>query len=367
MAKIKEIIDYLDAIAPPSYQESYDNAGLLTGDAGKELTGILICLDSTEPVIEEAIVKKCNLIIAHHPIIFKGLRKITGSNYVERVIIQAIKRDIAIYAVHTNLDNLATGVNRKIAEKLSLINPHILSPRKDVLCKLITFIPVENTIEVLNAVHKAGAGTIGNYDHCSFRVTGTGRFKPNPLAQPHIGRKNQMEEVVEDRVEMIFPSHLEENIIKSLKEIHPYEEVAYYLHKLENRDENVGSGMIGELDQDYTQKDFLEYLKNKMDLEVIKYTPANLRQIRKVAICGGAGSFLLPAAKASGAHAFITSDFKYHEYFDSEGKILIADIGHYESEVFTKELIYTLLKEKFSNIAPCLSEVNTNPIRYTRS
>lgn len=361
---IRPIIDFLEHFAPLPYQESYDNSGLITGDSNMPLKGILISLDVTEEVIEEAIKKGCNLIIAHHPIVFKGIKKLTGKNYVERVLIKAIKKDIAIYAIHTNLDNVHTGVNKKIAEKLELINGRILSPKKNMLSKLITFVPLANTEEVLKTLGAAGAGNIGNYKNCSFRTPGTGTFEPNEFANPSIGEKNKLEEVEENRLEVIFPSFLEDKIVSELKRVHPYEEVAYYLQKIENENQEIGSGYFGELAKELDSLQFLEYLKEKMQLKSIKYTSILNRKIKKIALCGGSGSFLLPQAISAGADVYISSDFKYHEFFDAENKLIIADIGHYESEVFTKELIYEILNKNFSNIALNLSEIVTNPISY---
>lgn len=364
MVKISDITGCLESIAPATFQEEYDNAGLITGDQNSEVRGVLICLDSTEEVIDEAIRHNCNLVLAHHPIIFGGLKKITGSNYVQRTVIKAIKNDIAIYAIHTNLDNIKQGVNSKIADRLELVNRRILKPKKATLQKLTTFIPEENTKEVLDAMHIAGAGIIGDYDHCSFRVQGTGRYRPNENADPHIGQSGSIEEVNEDRIEVIFPAYLTNKIVDTLKRVHPYEEVAYYLHSLDNINEEVGSGLLGELEKEMSSEHFLKYIKEKLKLNHFKYTPVKDHKIRKIAVCGGAGSFLIHHAYSSGADVFITADVKYHEFFDGEGKMMIADIGHYESEVFTKELIFELLNKKFSNIAPRLSEVNTNPIRY---
>lgn len=364
MAKIKDITGYLEQIAPRSYQESYDNAGLITGDSQAEVTGILLTLDCTEDVVDEAIEKKCNLIVAHHPIVFKGLKKLNGSNYVERTIIKAIKHDIAIYAAHTNLDNVHNGVNKEIARRLELKDVQILAPKKGMLQKLIAFVPKENTEVVLAALHEAGAGQIGNYDQCSFRVAGTGTFRPNDVANPAIGEANQQEYVEEDRVELIFPAHLESKIMGALKSAHPYEEVAYYLQSLENENQEVGSGMIGKLEKPVAPREFLSFLKTKMNLSMIRHTRFVSEKIESVAVCGGAGSFLISKAKARGADAFVTADFKYHEFFDAEDKLMIADIGHYESEVFTKDLFDTFLREKFPNIATYLSQVNTNPVHY---
>lgn len=364
MPKISDIIGALEQIAPSTYQESYDNSGLLTGNKSDDIKGILISLDCIESVVEEALEKGCNLIVAHHPIIFGGLKKITGANYVERTIIKAIKNDIAIYAIHTNLDNVHTGVNAMIAEKLSLQNTQILAPKKGILSKLEFFVPKENTQEVLSAIHEVGAGNIGNYENCSFTINGTGSFKPNEKADPLIGKQNVQEQVNEDRVEVIFPSHLQGRILSALKSAHPYDEAAYYQISLSNANQEVGSGMIGELNEALRPDEFLKYLKEKMDLGTVRYTETLSKQIKKVALCGGAGSFLLNTAKAQRADAFVSGDFKYHEFFDGEGKIMIADIGHYESEQYTKELLNRFLTEKFTNIATYLSEVNTNPVKY---
>jgi dinuclear metal center YbgI/SA1388 family protein len=364
MTKIKEVAAVLEAIAPKAYQESYDNCGLLTGNPDTEVKSILITLDVTEEVIEEAIKKGCGMIIAHHPVIFKGLKKLTGSNYVERTVIKAIRNDIAIYAIHTNLDNIMGGVNSKICEKLALKNTTILAPKIHLFKKLVTFIPVEKTDQVLKAIHQAGAGQIGNYSECSFRVEGTGSFRPNEKAEPAIGSANKLEFVKENRAEVIFPAYLENRILSALIKAHPYEEPAFDINMLENSNKEVGSGMIGELDNDIDETAFLHYLKEKMNLKTIKHTRLTGKKISKVAVCGGSGSFLLKNAVSAGAQIFISSDFKYHEFFDAEGDIIIADIGHYESEVYTKELIYELLIKKFSNIALVLAQINTNPISY---
>ncbi|MEQ9100113.1 MAG: Nif3-like dinuclear metal center hexameric protein [Imperialibacter sp.] len=360
---IKEITSYLETLAPGAYQESYDNAGLIVGNSSNRVTGVLISLDATEEIVDEAIATGCNLIVAHHPIVFKGLKTLTGSNYVERTVIKAIQHDVAIYAIHTNLDNVLDGVNAEIANIIGLENLRILAPKSGILSKIVTFCPKDNTEEVLAALHEAGAGQIGNYDHCSFRVAGTGSFQPNDRAVPHIGTAHQLELVHEDRLELIFPSYLSQVIISTLQTAHPYEEVAYYLSSLQNQNQEVGSGMIGTLPEPTEPEDFLGHLKQKFDLQVIKYTPV-AKKIHTVAVCGGAGSFLLESAKKQSADAFVTSDFKYHEYFDAEGKVLVADIGHYESEVSTKNLLHRKLKQKFTNIALRLSKANTNPVRY---
>ncbi|PSL04943.1 Nif3-like dinuclear metal center hexameric protein [Cecembia rubra] len=361
---IQDIVSYLEKIAPPAYQESYDNAQLITGDSKNQVKGILCSLDATEAVIEEAISLGCNLVIAHHPIIFKGLKSLTGKNYVERTIIKAIKNDIAIYAIHTNLDHVAHGVNKKIADKIGLTNTSILQPKKELLSKLTTFVPLEAKEKVLSALFEAGAGQIGEYSGCSFIAEGNGTFIPSENANPTKGVRGKVHEEAEVRIEVLLPSYLEKRVLASMKNAHPYEEVAYFLHKLENENQLVGAGMIGELSFPMDEMEFLLHLKKNMNLKVIKHTSLLNRPIQKVAICGGAGIFLLKESKKSGADIFITADVKYHEFFDAENQIVVCDIGHYESEIYTKELLGELLSQNFTNIALYLTKVVTNPITY---
>ncbi|MDP4282829.1 MAG: Nif3-like dinuclear metal center hexameric protein [Bacteroidota bacterium] len=362
--KINEVINVLENIAPVSLQENYDNAGLIIGNREDDCTGIIASLDVTEAIIEEAIQKKCNLIVAHHPIIFKGLKKITGKNYVERTVITAIKNNIAIYAIHTNLDNIIGGVNKKLAEKLNLQNCKVLLPKEGTLKKLVTFSPIKNADEVRNALFKAGGGTIGQYDECSFNIEGKGTFKAGEDTSPYIGKIGERHSEQEARIEIIFPGFLQNQIIQSLKKVHPYEEVAYDIYLLENQREDVGSGLIGSLPEAMTEIELLNLLKKSFGLSVIKHTPILNNKISKVALCGGAGIFLLPQAIAASAEVYITSDIKYHEFFDADNKILLADIGHYESEQFTIELIAEILQQKFPNFAVQKTEITTNPVHY---
>ena len=365
MLKIKDIVAHLENVAPLSLQESYDNAGLIVGNMETEVSNITISLDCTEQVIQDAIDANSNLIVSHHPIIFKGLKKITGDNYVERTILKAIKNDIAIYATHTNLDSINTGVNRKISEKLKLRNVRILKPKESTLQKLETFVPIKNTNEVLNALFNAGAGDIGEYSHCSFASPGEGSFLPKENANPHIGKTGTLENVDEQKIEVVFPFHKRHSIVNALKKSHPYEEVAYYVLNMVNTNPELGSGMIGELESEMSEQKFLEFLKSQMELKVVKHTHLLKKPIQKIAVCGGAGSFLINNARKAGANVFITSDFKYHEFFDAENEIILMDIGHYESEIYTNELLYEILSKKFPNIALRFTKVNTNPILYS--
>jgi dinuclear metal center YbgI/SA1388 family protein len=364
MITIREVVDHIERVAPPAYQEDYDNSGLITGSLDPVVTGVLLSLDCTEEIIEEAKARNCNLVISHHPIVFRGLKKLTGRNYVERTIVKAIKEDISIYAVHTNLDNVDTGVNKKIAEKIGLRNVSILSPRKNTLLKLTTFIPSEQVDRVMEALHTAGAGNIGDYKQCSFRLKGTGHFKPTGDAQPHVGRVNQMEAVDEVRVEVILPAVRERDVMAALMEAHPYEEVAYYLSALENLNQEVGSGMIGELPSPEEPMAFLRRLKVSMKTDCIRHTAVTAKAVSRIAICGGSGRFLLEEAIRQKADVLVSADFKYHEFFDADGKIIIADVGHYESEQFTPELLAEVLREKFATFAINFSKKVTNPISY---
>jgi dinuclear metal center YbgI/SA1388 family protein len=364
MPTLKDITNFLESFAPLGLQEPYDNAGLITGDANAEVTSVLITLDVTEKVVEDAIAKKAQLIVAHHPIIFSGLKKITGKNYVERTIIKAIKNDIAIYAAHTNLDSVDGGVNRKICDKLGLENCKILQPATGQLKKLVTFIPVEKADEVREAVFNAGAGNIGNYDSCGFVAEGFGSFRGNKDSNPFVGKKGEIHIEKEARFETIFPGHLQGRIVEALLQAHPYEEVAYDIYPLDNQSDKIGMGMVGTLAKPLPESQFLQLLKQTFNTGVIKHTALKGKPVEKVAVCGGAGSFLLNAAIAQNADFFVSGDFKYHQFFDAENKIVVADIGHYESEQFTKELFYELLTKKFPTFANHLSEVGTNPVFY---
>jgi dinuclear metal center YbgI/SA1388 family protein len=362
--RLKEITDHLETFAPLAYQESYDNAGLICGSDDMEITGAVICLDSTEAVIDEAIAAGCNLVIAHHPIVFSGLKRFNGKNYVERVIIKALRNNIAVYAAHTNLDNVHNGVSAMIADKLGLTNCSVLDPKSGLLKRLITFCPEDHAESIRKALFETGAGKIGDYDECSFNSNGIGTFRPGERANPFVGEIGKQNKEKETKIEVIYPAHIESRVLKTLFKVHPYEEVAYDLISLTNKNQEVGSGLIGELSPETDEMAFLSLLKTKMKAEGIRYTALRGKKIKKVAVCGGSGSFLLKNAIRAGADVFVTADFKYHQFFDAENQIIIADIGHYESEQYTSELFYDILRKKFSTFALHLSKINTNPINY---
>lgn len=362
--KIKDITNYLESIAPLAYQESYDNSGLIVGNKNTEVKGVLVSLDSTEDIIDEAIENDCNLVVAHHPILFGGLKTITGKNYVERTVIKAIKNDIAIYAIHTNLDNVIEGVNGKISEKLGLTNTKVLAPKVGMLKKMITYVPLEAKEQVLNALFEEGAGNIGNYSECSFFSIGKGTYLANEKAIPYKGDTSKRHQEVEERVEVIYPKNIEKRLIQTLEQTHPYEEVAYDLITISNTSNQIGAGIIGELKEEVDALTFLKALKTTMKTNCVRHTKTLGKKIKTVAVCGGAGSFLLRSAIMQKADIFITGDFKYHEFFDAENHLIIADIGHFESEQFTIELLVSILKEKFTTFAIRLTEKETNPIQY---
>jgi len=363
---IKEITTLLESWAPLALAADYDNPGLQTGHPSWEVSGILLTLDCTETVVDEAIANKANLIICHHPVIFKKLKSLTGNNYVERTIIKAIKNDVAIYAIHTNLDAKLDGVNNIIARKLGLLKESItiLRPESQTLQALTVFVPLESKEAVKAAIHTAGAGTIGNYSHCSYELEGQGQFMPLDGAKPFIGKENQLEKVAEARIECILPKTITLAVIAAMKAAHPYEEPAYFIHPLANLSAEIGYGIVGNLPQEMSEMDFLHHIKSSLNVSVIRHTALLNKPVRRVALSGGTCSFLIPDAIKSKADVFITSDVKYHEFFDADNQILLADINHHESEQFTPELIFEYLRGKIGYIAVFFSKAVINPIQY---
>lgn len=362
--KLKELCTYLESVAPLAYQESYDNSGLLVGNPDTIIRGAVISLDCTEEVIDEAIKKGCNLIISHHPLVFKGLKRFTGSGYVDRTLIKAIKNDVALYAIHTNLDNVANGVNKALAEKIGLQNLRILAPKSGVLKKLVTLCPHQQADAVRAALFAAGAGQIGHYAQCSFNVAGEGTFTAQEGANPFVGNIGTPQKEAELRIEVLYPEHIEKTVLLALKATHPYEEVAYFLQTLSNSHQEIGSGMIGELPEAQDALAVLQHIKSQLGVPVIRHTQLVEKKIKKIAICGGSGSFLLPNALAAGADLFVTADYKYHEFFDADKQLIIADVGHFESEQFTQMLLFETITKNFPNFALHLTEQVTNPIKY---
>lgn len=364
MVKVAEIIGVLNNYAPYTYQESYDNSGLIVGSMDMEVKGVLVSLDCTEEIVEEAISLGVNVIVSHHPIIFSGLKRLTDNTYIERTVTKAIQNNIALISCHTNLDNVYFGVNHVIATKLGLVNQQILAPKEATLFKLTVFTPIESAEKVRLAMGEAGAGQIGDYDYCSFAVDGIGKFRPLPGANPAIGIVGSHEEVGETRIEVTVNRHQLKGVVAAMKKVHPYEEIAYDVVALSSKNAYLGSGMVGELEIEMDEIEFLNFVKKQFHCGSIRHTSLLNKKVKRIAVCGGSGSFLLNSAKAENADIFITADFKYHEFFDADNQIIIADIGHFESEQFTSELLVSLLNKKFTTFAVRLTNVNTNPINY---
>jgi len=362
--KIKEIVSALERFAPLPLQDDFDNSGLQIGLTDAEATGALLCLDVTESVLDEAIALGYNLVVSHHPLIFKGYKSITGKDYVERCILKSIKNDIVLYATHTNLDNAYNGVNFKIAEKIGLKNVRVLDPKSNNLMKLVTFVPSAHANHVREALFNAGCGNIGDYDSCSYNLEGEGTFRAKEGANPFCGEIGKLHHEKEERIETILPSFMKNDVIKALIKAHPYEEPAYDLFSLQNEWTRMGAGVIGELEVPETELDFLRRIKKTFEVGCIKHNKLTGREIQTVALCGGSGSFLLSKALRANADVFITGEIKYHDYFGYEDKILMAEIGHYESEQYTKEILYSIIEKQFPNFPLQISKVKTNPIKY---
>jgi dinuclear metal center YbgI/SA1388 family protein len=362
--KLLEIIELLESFAPLHYQESYDNSGLTVGDGEMRIKGILLCTDITLDVLEEAIQLGANLIISHHPVIFSPLKSLTGKTIPEKILLRAIQSNIALYSAHTNLDNIADGVNQKICEKIGLGQNQVLVSMPNQLKKLVTYVPASHAEVVRNALFSAGAGHIGKYDACSYNTEGKGSFRPQEGASPYTGKIGELHFENETRIETVFPAEIKNDLVQALLEAHPYEEVAYDIYPIENTYIRAGAGMIGELPDEMSEKAFMDHIKSVFQSEVIRHSRLTGKRIKKVAVCGGSGSFLIRNAIASGADVFLTGEIKYHQFFDAEGRILLLDIGHFESEKFTIEIFYAILRKKLTNFAIRFSTINTSPIYY---
>ena len=364
MAKIKDLIEVIERLFPPSVQESYDNSGLITGNINDEISGVLVTIDINEQVISEALKKKCNIIVSHHPIIFHPLKRLTGSNYIERTIIDAIKNDIAIYAAHTSVDNNYDGLNKIICDKLGIENYSIISPLKNLVYKLVVFVPEDYATKVRQAIFSAGAGEIGNYDSCSYNLQGKGTFKASENTNPFVGKKGELHTETETRIETVFPDFLRNKILRAMIESHPYEEVAYDIYPIENTHQKYGAGLIGELRETIDEVSFLHIVKEKLDIECLKHSQILGTKVKKVAVCSGACGFLINQAQRQGADVFISAELKYDQYISAQKKILLVDAGHYETELYIKKLFYDLITKNFTKFAVEFSKNFTNPIKY---
>ena len=364
MLRIKDILKEIEKLAPIPLQEGFDNSGVQVGDVNQRATGALLCLDVTEAVVDEAVELGYNLIIAHHPLIFKSLKSLTGANYIERCLIQACKHDLVLYSAHTNLDNAAGGLNYKLAEILGLQNIRILSPQKGNLLKLVTFVPEDSAEMVRSALFNAGAGHIGNYDSCSFNANGTGTFRASATCDPYCGEIDKLHLENEVRIETILPFYLKTSVTRALLSVHPYEEPAYDFYPLENTWKQAGSGIVGELLIEEDELLFLQRIKDILKTDCIRHSQLRGRKVREIAICGGSGAFMLHEAIAYGADVFLTGEVKYNDFYDVEDKILLAVAGHYETEVCAKDIFFDIISQKFPTFAVQMSNTNSNPVKY---
>ena len=361
---IKHFITKIEKIIPLAQAEDFDNVGLLCGNPEREITSVLICHDALESVVEEAVQKNANVILTFHPIIFSGLKSITGKNYVEKAVLKAIENKIAIIALHTALDNHYFGVNHRICRELGLDQLKILIPKKENLLQLITYVPVDYAEQVKKALFEAGAGNIGFYDECSFSIGGEGTFRPIDGSNPFLGKKGTTEKVNEIQLSVIFEKFKKNQIISAMKFAHPYEEVAYQIYAIENENQYSGLGMFGELSEEMEEKEFLNFVKEKFDLKIIRHSSFTNKKIKKVAVLGGSGASGIKNALQNQCDAYLTADMKYHDFFTAENRILLCDIGHFESEQFVVQQLYEILSEKFTTFAVSKSSINTNPVNY---
>lgn len=363
--KIKDIVSVLERKFPLCLQEDFDNCGVQCGFVQQEATGVLVCFEFSTKVLDEALATNANLVISHHPLMLKrGICKIEPTNTVGAILCKAMANHLTLYSMHTNIDSAEGGGNDAFAEKLGLCDTSVLMPAGGLFRKVVAFVPHSHTDRLKNALAEIGCGVQGHYDRCSYQMQGTGSFRPLPDANPFIGETLREEDVAEDRLEMIFPTCLQKKVIATIYETHPYEEPAFDIFKMENPDRRSGLGRVGYLPKPMKTTDFLHYLKEKMNLQVVRWYGAPEQTIRKVAVCGGGGASFIEQAAASGADAYVTGDVKYHDFFRANGKMLIADIGHYEGEFFIKEIIYKALKENFSTFAVAISKLDTLDIQY---
>ena len=364
LVRIKDIANALEMFAPLPLQDGFDNAGLQIGLTEAEVAGVLLCLDVTEAVVDEAVASGCNLIVSHHPLIFSPLKRITGSNYIERCVIKALANGIAIYSAHTNIDNAPGGVNYRIAEKLGLQNVRILVPKEDALLKLAVYVPTSAADAVRSALFAAGCGNIGNYDSCSYNIDGFGTFKANEGCNPFCGEVGELHREQEVRIETVLPAYLKNKVIAALLKAHPYEEPAFDIYQLKNSWGSVGSGVIGELPAECDEVEFLQCVKEKFGVGSVRHTPLLDKGVKRVALCGGAGGSFAGAAMAAGADVYITGEARYHDLFNYTGKMVMAVIGHYESEQYTMDIFREIVERACPGVKVMKTTVNTNPVNY---
>lgn len=365
---IKEIIDAIESIAPLPLQEEWDNCGVQVGPTDNECTGVMVCVDCTPVVVEEAIAMNCNLIVSHHPLIFGGIKQLTGKTEAERCVINAVTAGLTIYSSHTALDNSPNGISHRMASLLGLEDVDVLVPREADQLKLVAYVPVSKLDDVRLALFDAGAGAIGNYDFCSFATDGRGSFRALDGANPYVGEVSQLHFEDESRLEVLLPRWKRRDVELALRQVHPYEEPAYEFSEVVAASRPAGSGCVGHLPQPMTVAQLALFAKERFGCQAVRLSCYHgdpmVHTVRRVAVCGGAGGSFIGAVKRSGADAYITADLRYHDFVDYGKRLALIDVGHFNSEQCAKEIFYQLICEKFPNFAVHTSKNEKNPIQY---
>lgn len=362
--KISEITGAIEKYAPLWLQEEWDNAGLQVGDTDREATGAVLCVDATEAIVDEAIDRGVNLVISHHPLLFRGLKRITGRTATERIVAKALKHDIAIYSAHTNMDSAPGGVSWATGRRAGLTAMRTLVPQQGRLMKLAVFVPSAYSNAVSEALWNAGAGRMGNYDRCAYMTDGRGTYRPLPGADPAIGTVGQSHTEAETRIEVVFPTAISGRVVQAMLKAHPYEEPAFDLIPLANDITSAGLGVIGSLKTPMPASEYIAWVKQALGIGAIPYAGDARRMVHRVALCGGAGAEFIGNAIAAGADLYMCGDLKYHDFTTHADSIVLADIGHYESEQCTKEIFYDIIQKNFPNFATYYAEEDKNPISY---
>ena len=361
---VGDLCGWLEQRAPLRFQEDYDNSGLLVGQRSWTVTGVLCCLDADEAVVHEAVARGCNVVLSHHPIVFKGLKRLTGATAVERTVALALKHNVALYAGHTNWDSIQGGVSFSLAQRLGLVAPRIMMPRGGELLNLVVYVPAEHASPVAEAAFGAGAGRIGAYDECHFSGSGTGTFRPLDGAQPFVGQIGVREVADEHRLEFVLPKHRKSAVQQAVWAAHPYEEVAHSWISLDNSWSEVGYGAVGNLPEPIRLGDFLAVCAAQLGAESVRYSTSSLdRIVQRIAVCGGSGAEFAGAAAAAGADAYVTGDLKYHGFQDPPGGLVLVDVGHGESERPFIDDWAELIRSEFVTFAVLISETDNRPVR----
>jgi dinuclear metal center YbgI/SA1388 family protein len=369
MPTIRDIADALEQWAPPGSAQSYDNVGLQVGDASRSVERAVLALDCTPAVVEEAERQGAELIITHHPLLFQPLSAVTTDDYESAVALRLAEAGIALYSAHTNLDAAPGGVSFALAKRLGLTDVGFLDGFDETLYKLATFVPADHFDAVRSALADAGAGRIGDYEACAFAHEGTGFFRPGDAANPHIGTAGgDLESADEVKLEVEVARWDLGGVLGALQDAHPYEEVAYDVYPVQQKNSRAGLGAVGRLASPESLSDFLGRVADRLDAGSLRYAGPDEATVERVAVCGGAGSDFVGQALAAGADAYVTADVKYHEFFEALGpdgvpQLAFIDAGHYETEALTEALLRDWLADRFNDVDWQRTGVRTSPMQ----